>query len=60
MSISDLGSNDPASNNDIGFRDVLAYSNRLPGDEVVIGTYDPLANTTPLGESDLRLPRSTM
>jgi Ca2+-binding RTX toxin-like protein len=53
MSISNLGSNQHTDENVIGSLDTPAHSTRLPGDEVVIGSYDPLANTTPASDDHM-------
>jgi Ca2+-binding RTX toxin-like protein len=45
MSISNPGSNGSADDNLIGSPESLNYASRLSGDEVVIGSYDPTANT---------------
>ncbi|RYF04379.1 MAG: hypothetical protein EOO77_29755, partial [Oxalobacteraceae bacterium] len=53
MSISNLGSNQHTDENVIGSLDTPAHFTRLPGDEVVIGSYDPLANTTPASDDHM-------
>ncbi|SFO11228.1 DUF4214 domain-containing protein [Sphingomonas sp. OK281] len=51
MNISKLGNTNPDPNHVGGSPE--AYSNRLPGDEVVIGSYDPLAVTTPISDGEM-------
>ncbi|RZT44891.1 Ca2+-binding RTX toxin-like protein [Sphingomonas sp. BK036] len=52
MSIFNLG-NGSAGDNVISSSGSLGYSNRLPGDEVVIGSYDPVANTNTVTDGDM-------
>ena len=48
MSILGLGNINSTDGNVIGFQDSLSPFNDLPGDEVVIASYEPVANVTPL------------